>query len=69
MASNRRVAHAGLASASLVLISTLTILFRGANAPVIGQQMPPDSGRTAVADADSVRQTTARTVNFAVMQK
>jgi hypothetical protein len=69
MASNRRVAHAGLASASLVLISTLTILFRGANAPVVGQQMPPDAGRTAVADADSVRKTTARTYNVAFMQK
>ena len=71
MASNRRVAHAGLASASLVLISTLTILFRSGNAPVVGQQMPPDARRTTatVADADSVRQTTARAVNVAVMQK
>jgi hypothetical protein len=71
MAPNRRVAHAGLASASLVLFTTLTILYRGGNAPVVGQQLPPDAHRTpaAVADADSVRQTTARAVNVAVIQK
>jgi hypothetical protein len=64
MASHRRVAHAGLASAGLVLLTTLTILFQGANAPVVGQQLP-DAHRTAAA-AD-VRQTSARAV--AVMQK
>lgn len=65
MASHRRVAHAGLASAGLVLLTTLTILFQGANAPVVGQQLP-DAHRSAAA-ADTVRQTTARAV--AVMQK
>jgi len=69
MASNRRVAHAGLASASLVLFSTLTILFRGGNAPVVGQQLPDVHRKPAVAEADTVRQTTARAVNVAVMQK
>ena len=62
MASNRRVAHAGLASASLVLISTLTILFRSGNAPVVGQQLPDAHRSPVVADA-------ARAVNVAVMQK
>jgi len=70
MASNRRVAHAGLASAGLVLLTTLTILFQDGNTPVVGQQLP-DAHRTSatVADANSVRQTTARAVNVAVMQK
>ena len=66
MASHRRVAHAGLASAGLVLLTTLTILFQGGNAPVVGQQLP-DAHRNSAAAAEAVRQTSARAV--AVMQK
>jgi hypothetical protein len=69
MASKRRVAHAGLASASLVLLSTLTILFRGNDAPLVGQQEIRHAGGV-VAAGDAVRQTTARAaVNVAVVNK
>jgi len=65
MASKRRVAHAGVALASLVLVSTLTILFQGANAPLVGQE----TGRPTSGIGDAVRQTTARAVNVAVANK
>jgi hypothetical protein len=65
MASKRRVAHAGLASACLVLVSTLTILFQGASAPLVGQE----NVRSTSGVGEVVRQTTARAVNVAVANK
>jgi hypothetical protein len=68
MASKRRVAHAGVALASLVLLTTLTILFRGNSGPVVGEQEIRHTPGVAAA-GEAVRETTVRAVNVAVMNK
>lgn len=69
MAPSRRVAHAGVALAGLVLVSTLTILFQGNNAPLVGQQPEVRHAPGVASAGNAVRQTTARAVNVAVMNK
>ena len=73
MASERRVAHFGLASAGLVLVTTMTILIQGSagGTAVVGQEPAARPGSTATAQRqDATRQASARSaVNIAVMQK
>ncbi len=59
MASERRVAHFGLASAGLLLVTTLTILFQGSGGLVVGQE-PPAGQRAPAARQDDLRQASAR---------
>ena len=68
MATQRRVAHFGLVSAGLLLVTTMTILFQGSGGPVVGQELPASSG-TSAARQDVAQQASVRTMNVAVMNK
>ena len=72
MASERRVAHFGLASAGLVLVSTLVILVQGGAADdVQGQDRGANTAgsRTAVHREYEAQQASARSMNVAVINK
>jgi hypothetical protein len=68
MATQRRVAHFGLVSAGLLLVSTLTILFQGSGGAVVGQE-PAAQPAPAVQRHDVARQASARAVNVAAINK
>jgi hypothetical protein len=72
MASERRVAHFGLASAGLVLASTLFILVQGGADDVVGQDRgtrPAGSPAAAAHREFEVQQASARALNVAAMSK
>jgi hypothetical protein len=70
MASQRRVAHVGLASVAAVLVTTLSILSQGhRGTPVVGQERPHDSGRVVASGDAAGRHPTPRSINVAVMNK
>ena len=66
MASERRLAHFGLASACTVLVTTLTILYQGSAPRVVRQE--PTVVRTASA-GDAGRAAASPALNVAVMNK
>jgi hypothetical protein len=68
MASERRVAHFGLASAGLVMVTTLVILVQGGAADdVVGQERGanPAGSPTAVHREYEAQQASARAMNVA----
>ena len=71
MASERRVAHFGLASAGLVLVSTLIILAQGGADDVVGQDRgaPTAGSPTAVHREYEAQQASARGLNVAAINK
>ena len=68
MATQRRVAHFGLVSAGLLLVTTLTILFQGSGGAVVGQEPAAPSAPSAQRQ-DIAQQASVRAVNMAVMNK
>jgi hypothetical protein len=71
MASERRVAHFGLACAGLVLASTLIILVQGGADDVVGQERgaQPGGSPAAVHREFEVQQASARALNVAAFGK
>jgi hypothetical protein len=71
MASERRVAHFGLACAGLVMVSTLIILVQGGADDVVGQDRGAKSAEVSAAAHREfeVRQASVRAVNVAAMSK
>jgi hypothetical protein len=72
MASERRVAHFGLASAGLVLVSTLVILVQGGAAgEVVGRDRGANTAGspTATHREYEAQQASARAMNVAAMNK
>ena len=67
MASERRVAHFGLASAGLVLVSTLVILAQGGADGVVGQERGAQTAGSATATHREyeAQQASARAMNVA----
>ena len=69
MASERRVAHLGLACAGLVLVSTLVILVQGGADDVVGQDRgaSPAAAPITVHREYEAQQASARGLNVAAM--